>query len=170
MFYGICFSLILVLLYFLSWFWPPDSPWSLWWKTKKDVALAAAKLANIKKGDVVYELGSGDGEFLLAIAKQYHCQCVGIEIDPLRYWFSKIRVKLAGLDKIITVRQKNFFDTNFFNATVVYTYLVPNALERLVPKLKKELKPGTRVVSYRYQAPLKEIGTNTKHKLYLYKI
>src|SRR3989338_2439293 len=90
-------GIIMILLIFLSWVWPPDSPWSPWWKTSKKTARAMCELANIKREDVIYELGSGDGTSLIIAAKEFGARGIGIEIDPLRYYLSKIAIKLSGV-------------------------------------------------------------------------
>ncbi len=162
---------IVMLLILLSMVWPPDSPWSPWWKTNKDVAKAVAKLAKLKSTDIVYELGSGDGEALLTLAKYFQVRCVGVEIDPFRHYQSRLRAWKNQLSQKITFLKKNFFDVSLSEATVVYVYLVPKALMRLESKFLKELRPGTRVVSYRYQIPyLREVAKDTKHELFLYAI
>ncbi len=161
---------ILFLLALLSWIWPPDSPWSFWWTTSKDVSRKLLRLAKAKNGDVFYELGSGEGTTVIIAAKEFHAQCVGVEIDPMRSIISRIRIFLSRA-KHIEIRQANFFTVDFSPATVVYAYLVPKALLRLEKKFLKELKPGTRVISYKYQIPyLPEVARDKKGELYLYKI
>ncbi len=161
---------IILLLIALSFVWPPDSPWSPWWRTDKEAARDACRLAGVTRKDVVYELGSGDGEFILTAAHEFSAKkAVGIEIDPARYLVSKIRKKILKSKKSEFVK-KDFKKVNLSEATVVYFYLVPNVIKRLMPKLRKELSPGTRIVSYRYKVPLKQIGVNKTHKMYLYKI
>lgn len=152
--------------------WPPDSPWSPWWRTNHETARAACKLAKITSSDTVYELGSGDGEFILTAADEFGAKkAVGIEIDPLRHWISKLRVMFHRDFNTITFIKQNFFDVDISSATVVFVYLVPRALARLLPKLKKELKPGTRIVSLRYEINgLKPIKEDSIYKLYLYKM
>lgn len=163
--------IILYLLYLLSWFWPPDSPWAPWWKTEAHVARAIQKLAKITKDDLVYELGSGDGENLITLAKDFGIQSVGIEVDPLRVVLSKFHIWRKGLTDKIRIEKKDFFKVDISEATVVYTYLVPRALEKLKTKFEKELTSGTRVVSYRYEIPyLKQVGVNKEHKLFLYEV
>lgn len=162
--------LIFALLILLSAIWPPDSPWSPWWKTDRKTSSAIIKLAKITKKDVVYELGSGDGEFCLFVAKKVGAKCVGIEIDPLRHYQSRLRAKFQKTGDGVNFLRKDFKKVNVSPATVVYFYLVPKAIERILPKLKKELRPGTRIISYKYEAPLKQIGEDENHKLYLYKI
>lgn len=171
MFYLVAFSIIFILLIFLSWIWAPDSPWAPWWKTNKETARAVCKLANLTSKDKLYELGSGDAEMLLVASKEYSAKCTGIEIDPARHLIAKVRTILSGMSDNIQLIKDNFFNINIRPATVVFIYLVPNAIKRLMPKLKKELKPGTRIVSFRY--PIKElklVKQDKKHRLFLYKI
>lgn len=162
---------VLFLLALLSWIWPPDSPWSFWWTTSKEVSRKLCRLAKVKKGDIFYELGSGEGTTVLIAAREFHAECVGIEIDPMRSIISRVRVFFSGARRQITILQKNFFHVDFSSATVVYAYLVPKALLRLKEKFLKELRPGTRVVSYKYEIPyLPEIDRDKKTELYLYEV
>ena len=166
----ILFSIIVFLLILLSWFWPPDSPWTPWWRTNKKVARAMCLLAKINKKDVIYDLGSGTGTALIVAACEFGANGVGIEIDPLRYLFSKTRVKINGLNRKIKIIKKNFYDVNISKASVVFVYLVPRVLDKLKPKLLKELKPGTRIVSYRYEINLPLKSYDKANDIYLYKI
>lgn len=161
---------IFILLIFLSWIWPPDSPWAPWWKTSKKTARAMCELANLTKEDVIYELGSGDGTSLIIAAKEFGAQCVGIEIDPLRYFISTLMIRIIRVSDKVTIKRKNFFDEDLSKATVVYAYLVPKALNKLLPKFKSELKPGTRIVSYRYEINLSQENLDAKYQLRLYVI
>jgi SAM-dependent methyltransferase len=170
MFYIIALVLIIILLLILSAVWPPDSPWSPWWKTYKKTGLAAIKLGSITSKDKIYELGSGDGEFLLLVSKKVGANCVGIEIDPLRDFIARARVKLSAQGANITLKRKSFYDEKLTEATVIYMYLIPRVLKKLIPKLKKELKPNTRIISYRYKMDLKLVMEDKKGKLYLYKV
>ena len=155
----------------LSWIWPPDSPWSFWWTTSKDVSRRLLRLAKVKKGDRFYELGSGEGTTVLVAAKEFGATCVGIEIDPMRTLISRIRVMFSGKKNAIQIIQKNFFDVDLSPATVVYAYLIPKALMRLKSKFLRELKPGTKIVSYKYKIPyLPEIFHDKKYQLYVYQI
>ena len=170
MFYLVAFILIIVLLLLLSAVWPPDSPWSPWWKTYKKTGRAVIKLANITSKDTVFELGSGDAEFLLLVSRKVNSKCVGIEIDPLRHFIAKMRVKIAGLTSNITLKKKSFYDEDISSASVIYVYLIPRVLKKLTPKFKKELKKGTRIVSFVYPIEgLKLVKLDRSHKLFLYK-
>lgn len=161
---------IMLLLIALSWVWPPDSPWAPWWTTKKDVARSVCRLANISSKDTLYELGSGNGTTLILVAQEFGAKGIGIEIDPLRVWISKFKIRQQHLEDKIKIKRKNFFDEDLSKATVVYVYLVPKALNRLLPKLKKELKKGTRIISYRYEVPLPLKQYDEENNLRLYVI
>lgn len=171
MLYLVSLILIIALLLLLSAVWPPDSPWSPWWKTYKKTGKAAIKLGSINSKDTVYELGSGDAEFLLLVARVTHSKCIGIEIDPLRHFIASSRVKLGNLNSKITLKKKSFYDEDLSPATVIYVYLIPRVLKKLTPKFKKELKKGTRIISYKYPiSDLKLTAEDKTEKLYLYKI
>lgn len=162
------FISIVILLVVLTFVWPPDSPWSPWWRTSKKVAIEACRLAKINDKDSVYELGSGDGEFILTAAKEFRAKIsTGIEIDYTRYFISLFKKKLRRVDNSTFIRS-DFKKIKLSDATVVYFYLVPAVIKRIMPKLKKELKPGTKIISFRYKVPLKLIKKS--NGLYLYKI
>lgn len=160
--------ILIVLLIILSWVWPPNSPWAPWWRTNRKTAREICKLAEISKDDIVYDLGCGDGTFIITAAKEFGAKSVGIEIEPSRFLISKIRITLNNLSSKIKVKRKSFFDEDLSEATVVVLYLVPKTLEKLLPKFKKELKKGTRVVSYKYKINLKLEKEDKKNNLRLY--
>ena len=162
--------IIIFLFLLLSMFWPPDSPWAPWWRTNKKIARAMCRLAKITKKDVVYDLGCGDGTALSVAAGEFGARGVGIEIDPLRSFFSAIRFRINGLNKKVKIIKNNFNDVNISEASVIFVYLVPRALERLKPKLRKELKGETLLVSYRYKANLPLVGYDKENNVYLHKI
>ena len=165
--------IIILLLIFLSMIWPPDSPWAPWWRTSDESIRRALKLAEVKSSDIVYDLGSGDGRVLIVAAKEFGASGVGIEIDPLRYFLSTLMIYINKVSDRAVIKRKNFFDEDLSPATVVFLYLVPKALERLRLKLLKELKPGTRIVSIKYEIDLpvvKESPYPGEYKIRLYKI
>lgn len=164
------FFIIVFLLLLLSMFWPPDSPWTPWWRTNKKVARAMCKLAKVSREDIVYDLGCGDGTALNIAVKEFGAKGIGIEIDPLRYLCSKLRVKINGLDREIKIIKKNFHSIDLSHASIVFVYLVPRALERLRPKLLRELKQGTLLVSFRYKINLPLVVYDETNDIYLYRI
>jgi len=164
----VLFFLVFILLIILSWIWPPDSPWAPWWRTKKKIATAAFKLAEVKKNDTVFELGSGEATALIIASKNFGAKGVGIEIEPARYYLSKFKIWRKKLDSNITLVRGDMFKEDLSKASVVYVYLVPKTLNRLIPKFKKELKKGTRIVSYKYEMNLPLRKYDKKNELSLY--
>jgi SAM-dependent methyltransferase len=108
------------------------------------------KMAGVNRNDVVYDLGCGDGRFVITAAKKYGARGVGIDIDPERIKESNQNARIAGvLDKVKFI-EGDLFETDFREATVVALYLLPDLNMQLRPTLLKDLKPGTRVVSYEF--------------------
>ncbi|MEK9208346.1 MAG: SAM-dependent methyltransferase [Patescibacteria group bacterium] len=161
--------IVILLLILLSWIWPPDSPWAPWWRTSKEVARIAFKMANLSNKDIVYELGSGEATALMVAAKEFGAKGVGIEIDPIRAFISSMVLRSNGLSNKITIKRNNFFDEDISEATVVFIYLVPKTLNRLIPKFKKELKKGTPIISYKYEMnlPLRKFDKENELRLYV---
>ena len=164
------FITIILLLILLSMIWPPDSPWSPWWRTDKRTAEAIVRFAKISPEDRVYDLGCGDGAVLLEAA---NCGAsgVGVEIDISRVFLAKLRIAFSGHSGKIQIRRGNLFDSNITEASVVVMYLVPKTLQRLEKKLKKELRPKTRVITYVYPLPyFKQIAHDSELNLFLYEV
>lgn len=167
---------IMFLLYVLSAVWPPDSPWAPWWQTPEEVCRKMARLAKLGKRDKIYDLGCGSGRALIIANTDFGATGVGIEIDPLRSLWAKWNVWRAKANGII-IKKENFYNIDLSDATIIYMYLVPNALKRLVPKLSKELKPGTQILSYVYEVPVdifkgkvKLVEHDKANKVFLYKV
>jgi SAM-dependent methyltransferase len=118
--------------------------------TSGGVTDAMLKLARVTPGDVVYDLGSGDGRIVIAAAKKYGARGVGVELDPdLIKTATKNAVKAGVADKV-TFLQADLFKTDLSDATVVTLYLSNSINRRLESILKRQLKPGARVVSHRF--------------------
>lgn len=163
---------LLVIIFFLflllSMFWPPDSPWAPWWKTSKKTARAMCRLAKINKKDVIYDLGSGTGTALIVAAKEFGARGVGIEIDPLRVLISTLVIYIIKVRDRVRIKKNNFFDVDISDATVIFVYLVPRVLEKLKSKFLRELKPGTKIISYKYTMSLSLKAEDKKNELMLY--
>lgn len=164
----ILIGIVLFLLFMLSMVWPPDSPWAPWWRTNKKTAKKVCSIASISNKDVIYDLGCGDGEVLLQAAK-IGASGIGIEIDPLRVLIANLRIIKNNFQNKITIKKSNFFNEDISKATVIIVYLVPKTLEKLLPKFKKELRKGTRIVSYKYEInlPLEKIDKENELRLYI---
>jgi len=107
------------------------------------------KLAKVKKGDVFYDLGSGDGRLVIAAALR-GAKAYGIEIDRLRVLYSRAWIRVLRLSKNAKIIQKNFFEVDFADADVVCLFLLQKTNQKLKDKFEKELKPGTRIISYAF--------------------
>jgi ubiquinone/menaquinone biosynthesis C-methylase UbiE len=107
------------------------------------------EMAEIRPGDLVYDLGCGDGRIVIAAAKQQKIKAVGVDIDPERVAESRENVRTAGLESSVEIRQADVFDLDLSEADVVFLYLTPRLNARLMPQLRK-LKPGARIISYEF--------------------
>src|SRR3989344_9597472 len=124
--------IIIFLLFILSMVWPPHSPWAPWWRTNRKRAREICRLAEITRSDLVYDLGCGDGAFIITAAKEFGAKPVGIEIEPTRFLISKIRIIFNGLSSKVIIKRGNFFKTDLSKATVVVVYLIPKTLNLLL--------------------------------------
>jgi SAM-dependent methyltransferase len=115
--------------------------------TTTDAVQAMLKLADVKKTDIVYDLGCGDGRIVIAAAKTYGARGVGIDIDPVRIREAKANAKKAGVENLVRFEENDLFQANFHEATVVTLFLLRSINLKLRPKLLQDLRPGTRVVS-----------------------
>jgi hypothetical protein len=138
-------------------------PWPVVNALKKEVLLGA--------GDVLYDLGSGDGRVVFAMAAAYpNARTIGIEKAPLPFILSQVRGRFARKPNA-AIRRENFMQTPLAGATQVFTYLFPETMQELLPKFERELPKGARVISCDF--PFKEREANRtlpvgKYTLYFY--
>lgn len=123
------------------------------------------KALDLKTGDVLFDLGCGDGRVLLACAeKQPAAAFVGLDKASIAIWFAKIRFWRSGSKASIKFMRKNFFKSDISSATHVFTYLFPGLMDSLLPYLQQHLKPGTRLVSCDFKftdkTPIETIDLN----------
>jgi len=140
------------------------------------------EFGDLKKSDVVYDIGSGDGRIVIQAAKKYGAKGVGIEMDPRLVDLARRNAKQEGVDQLVEFRQGDALLADVSGATVITLYMLPSFNERLKPVLERQLKPGTRVVVHDYpiegwkpvkweEMPLMDTRpevTAHKHILYLY--
>lgn len=119
-------------------------------QTPDRVVMEMLKLANVGENDVVYDLGSGDGRIVVAAAEYFGARGVGIDIDPERVADGIAKARTHGVDDRVRFIQQDLFTADLSEATVVTLYLVPRINMKLRPKLLRELKPGTRIVSHNF--------------------
>lgn len=118
--------------------------------TKKKELLQFLKEAQLKKGQVFYELGCGDGRVVMEAVRKYEVKGYGIDVNPLLIKQAKIFAKLKNINNI-SFQVKNIFDTDLSQADVVYIFLMPKLIKKMIPKLEKELKKGTLVISHGFR-------------------
>lgn len=148
----------------------PDVPFV---PTSQELVVAMLKLADVHAGDTVIDLGSGDGRIVITAAKQFGATGIGVDINPERIKEANENARKAEVADKVKFVQGDLFDADIHNATVVTLYLLPNVNLKLRPKLLKDLKPGTRVVSHSFDMddwkPDKELEVNGT-RLYLWVI
>jgi SAM-dependent methyltransferase len=122
----------------------PDVPFV---PTTESAVQEMLKLAGVKKSDIVYDLGCGDGRIVIAAAKNFGAHGIGIDINPVRISEAKENARTAGVEKLVRFEENDLFLADIHQATVVTLFLLPQINLKLRPKLLQDLKPGTRIVS-----------------------
>ena len=118
--------------------------------TDMEVVRAMLEAARVGPGDVVYDLGCGDGRIVVTAAQRYGARGVGVDLDPERIREARENAARAGVTDRVTFIQQDFFTTDVSPATVVALYLSPELNLRLRDTLRRDLRPGSRVVSHQY--------------------
>ncbi len=159
---------------------PKPAPEVPYLPTTQVAVEAMLKLAGVTSDDVVYDLGCGDGRIVITAAKLYGARGVGIDIDPQRIREANENAKKAGVESLVRFEENDLFKANIREASVVTLFLLTSVNERLRPKLLRELRSGTRVVSNSFKMgdwkPDKEFTVDNpdegyfSRKLYLWTI
>jgi len=118
--------------------------------TPQNVVEAMLELAHVTSADLVYDLGSGDGRIPITAATKYGARGVGIEIDPFYLRDAKDNLAKVGAGDRVRFLNEDLFQADIHDATVVTLFLLPKLNLQLIPKLRRELKPGTRIVSHKF--------------------
>jgi SAM-dependent methyltransferase len=165
---GIALALVVAGLVSIVW---PSLVGAPWVPTSRETVREMLTMAHVRPGDVVYDLGCGDGRVLIAAARAFGARAVGIEIDPLRYVWTQVAITALGLRGQVVVKYGSFFAQDLRSASVVTCYLLQRTNDRLMQKLERELVPGTRVVSNTFIfADWSPVRYDAKTNLYLYTI
>jgi len=143
--------------------------------TPHEVVEVMLRLADVKKDDIVYDLGCGDGRIVVAAAKKVGCKATGYDIDPVRVKESLENVKKNNVENLVTIEEKDVFTLDLSQASVITLYLLPSLNVKLIPQLEK-MKPGCRIVSHDFdmkgvQPDVVATVTGqdgTEHKVYLW--
>ena len=162
--------------------WPPDEiPFV---PTPIEVVDRMLEMAEVKKGDVVYDLGSGDGRIVIRATKKYAVKAVGIEMDSWLVAEARAKAKEEGVEHLVEFRIEDGLKADISSATVVTLYMLPWFNEAMRPRLQTLLKPGARIVAHDYgiegwppnkteklpEVEIREGGVRHQHVLYLWRI
>src|SRR4051794_13725127 len=154
---------------------PQKKPDVIFVPTPQEVVDKMLEMAEVKKGDVLYDLGCGDGRIVVTAAKKYGVKAIGFDVDPQRISEARANVKENGVDNLVTIRQADIFETDLKAASVVTLYLLPELNVRLMPQLE-QLGRGARIVSHDFDmkgAKPKKVVTlqddqgDEEHSIYL---
>ena len=140
---------ISLLLFFLALLWIlipalyglPSKP------TDPDRIRKALKLADLKQGETLYDLGAGDGRVLMIAAREFGVKAVGVEIAPVQFVLIWLKINFGGLRDRVQIKLKNFYSTELKDVDVVFIYATSREVKNLAPYLKRKMKPGARLVS-----------------------
>jgi ribosomal protein L11 methylase PrmA len=156
-----------------------DTPDVVFVPTAHDVVSKMLETAGVKKGDVVYDLGCGDGRIVATAAKKFGCKGIGFDINPIRVKESLQTVDQYNVAHLVEIQRKNIFNVDLSQASVITLYLLPSLNNKLVPQLSK-MKPGSRIVSHEYdgmegikydkKVTMTSREDNTEHVIYLWTI
>ncbi|HOW64508.1 MAG TPA: methyltransferase domain-containing protein [Candidatus Paceibacterota bacterium] len=126
---------------------PTRKPDVVFVPTPQKVVDKMLEMAEVKSGDVVYDLGCGDGRIVVTAAKKFGVKAVGFDIDPARVEEALANVRTNKVEHLVTIKQADIFTLDLREASVVTLYLLPDLNVKLIPQLEK-LKPGSRIVSH----------------------
>jgi SAM-dependent methyltransferase len=141
---SVVFFLIMVFLMSLVWTNARGAPWV---PTSRQVIRTMLEMAELRPGEVLYDLGCGDGRVLITAARDFRARAVGVEVDLSRYLWSVLAVILRGLGRRVKIMRGDLFSVDLSEADVVFTFLLQDTNDRLKEKLRRELRPGARIVS-----------------------
>jgi ribosomal protein L11 methylase PrmA len=152
---------------------PSRRPDVIFVPTPEAVVEAMLQVAGVTKDDVVYDLGCGDGRIPVTAAKKYGARGVCFDIDPERIKEANENVAKNEVQRLVKVVHADLFEQDLSGASVITLYLLPSLNVKLMPKLMKELKPGTRIVSHAFDMgswkPEKELDVDGR-KVYFWTI
>lgn len=124
-----------------------------WIPTRRKRILRALEMARVQPGEVVFDLGAGDGRVLIAAARECEARAVGVEISPLHCAVAWIRARLSGVGGRVQIRLGDYHKADLRQADVVFAYLTRREAPRLAPILQTQLRPGARVVTISFDFP-----------------
>jgi SAM-dependent methyltransferase len=160
--------LLIVFVISISWTMLRGAPWV---PTGIKTVVKMLTMAQTGPDDLVYDLGCGDGRILITAVRRFGARAVGIEIDPLRYLWCRLAITALGHRNQVQIHYGDFFKQDLSQADVVTCYLLQATNTKIEDKLLRELKPGSRVVSYTFTfRKMHLIAQDSKAQIYCYRI
>ena len=159
---------VLIIVYFIAWALIKGAPW---FPTRMKKVREMLSLLNIQPNELVYDLGCGDGRFIIRAVRKYEAKAVGIEINIFLYLWCQFLITILGLRRKVKVLYGNLFKLDLSNADIVICYLLQETNDKLEDKLLNELKPSARIISNSFlfnKIPV--VSENTDKKIYIYRI
>jgi len=158
----------------------PPAKAAPYYPTPEPIVTKMLEMAALRPGELLYDLGSGDGRIVIAAAEEFGARAVGFEIEPKLVEYSREQIHKRGLQDRARIENRDLFEADFSKPGVVTIYLMPNFVERLRPLLEEQLKPGARVVCHMVGVPcwvpdevftrtLDFAGERIEHKVFLYR-
>ena len=144
----LCLALVWAIALMISNFF--DAPWV---PLRMGVVDRMLELANIKPGELVVDLGSGDGRLLMRASKNYRARGIGYEINPIIVWLCRLDMLMRRMNNDIKIIQQDMHRADISRADVILTYLLPEANQSLEKKVMTEAKPGARIISNAFCYP-----------------
>ncbi|MDG7044709.1 MAG: class I SAM-dependent methyltransferase [Nitrososphaerota archaeon] len=168
---SILLVLAMVILVIMVWIMWTQVIGSGWGPTPMKKVREMLEMGGVSSADLLYDLGCGDGRIITEAASRYGARAVGIEADPLRFIWSRMAIRGKGLGGRVRVVHGNFFHEDLQEATIVTMFLQQGTNQRLREKLLRELRPGTKVITYTWTFEgWHPIRSNPSGQVYVYEI
>jgi protein-L-isoaspartate O-methyltransferase len=149
-----------------------------YYPTPASIVLKMLELGELKAGEKMFDLGSGDGRIVIAAAQKFHAEAIGVEIDKDLCRQSLERIRRLGLEKTAQIINGDILKQDYSTADLITVYLLPNSNDKVQPLLERQLKKGARVVAHDFEfrgwTPVKvedieDDGEGRSHTLFLYR-
>ncbi len=149
-----------------------------YYPTPETIVRKMLEFGQLKAGEKMYDLGSGDGRIVIMAAQKFHARAVGVEIDKDLYRQSMDRIRKLGLEKSASIINGDIFAQDYSSADLITVYLLPNSNDKIQPFLEKQLRKGSRIVSHDFEfknwqpekvETIDDDGEGRSHTLFLYR-
>lgn len=156
----------------------PDAKIAPYFPTPQTIVDKMLQLGELKAGEKMYDLGSGDGRIVIMAARKYHADATGVELDDTLYKQSAQRIKTLGLESRARIVHGDLLQQDYSSYDLLTIYLLPVAIQKITPIFEKQLKKGARIVAHDFEfsqwtaakvIDIDDDGEGRSHRLYLYR-